>query len=350
MTILLVLAVSKQALPAGNYYCPGAGANNTITTVANENVVDFTKSGNPEMMVVLKNHINLIESMSVEIDGNTIVQLQPKLNLYNNFRLHQYTDYNEYINNSAFRGYAKDDNSWLLTPFNQVSEKGNGIVNNNCKQNKALYDHFYNENINIQNTLSKRNWNGFYDVNNIDPIKNYRVITADTMINYYVAYIPLSDLSDLFTKLPPTRGLNMNILLNLNTNSVVDLIYVANENKQAYAMYVAKSAIKPADFNTPTVPTSMVLSHYSSGINNSNGCTPFIVTQPSIPLQVTKGDYSTGWFLDSVVASKPIAQRLTIGLYYSNVRPSVSDQPSLFTQSHPLKVARLYAPMVDFQA
>lgn len=94
---------------------------------------------------------------------------------------------------------------------------------------------------------------------------------------------------------------------------------------------------------------STLLQQFSSGINKSNGCTPFYITQPRY--NAIDGDKTTSWALyDKTTTTNPIAQKLTIGLYYSNVRPSVSDQTSLFTQSHPLKFARLYAPSVEYQA
>lgn len=316
-------------------------------TVPNAAVVDFKQSTNPEMMVVLKNYVNLIESISVEIDGKSVVQITPKVNIFNNFKLHQYTDYNEYINNTAFKGYVKDDNNFLFVPFNKTTLTGNGIINNNYALNRALTSHNENENINISNSLlSKKNWNAIFNSSNVDSMKNYTTVETNKMTTYLMAYIPLTDLSDFFKNMVAVRGLNMNILLNMNTNTIVNLICQTDANK-IINMQIGSNVYVDNK-------TSSNLSMYSTNIVSPNGTVPFMITQPSSNAIIN--DYSKGWNLKSgtydaqgaFTASLAIS-KITIGLYYGMVKPSSFDQTNLFLTAHPIKIARLYAPMLEIQ-
>ena len=101
---------------------------------------DLSKITNLEKLTLLKNHVNLIESFSVEIDGITVVQLTPKVNLINNFNIIQEENYESMNNNGSFRGFYKDDNNYKIDMFKQTTLFGQGITNNNVDKNIALQE------------------------------------------------------------------------------------------------------------------------------------------------------------------------------------------------------------------
>jgi hypothetical protein len=295
---------------------------------------------NLDMLTVMKNHINLIESFSVEIDNTTICQLTPKINLMNNFKLVQEESYDSMYNNGSFRGFYKDENNYKVEMFKYPTLLGQGIVNNNINNNEGLEKRLQNENnfsykVNKMNDI--KNFNVFYPgQNNIEPLKNtFNRLTNNCYYKYLSAYIKLTDLSDFFLKMVPTRGLNMNILLNLSTNSVCKLnLEVQSTGSPAVTSFKSIN-IGDSVFTTNTITNQSI---YTSGISCANNVMPYTILAPST------STYSVG----TITAGQHI---ITIGCYYSSVRPTGFDQSTIANGiSHPIKYARLYAPMIEYLA
>ncbi len=136
--------------------------------------------------------------------------------------------------------------------------------------------------------------------------------TSEYIAQYLTAIIRLSDVCDLFNKLPMVRGFNSVLLINLNTGSV----------------QITKSASTTMCLGANTTPSASTAAA-SIAIANNGSC-PFIV--PSL---------GTSW----QTATAASLGTFNFGLYYSSVRPTQFDQSTKSIPAHALNSARIYAPM-----
>ena len=304
-----------------------------------DNQLTLPNIQNLDMLTVMKNHINLIESFSVEIDGQTVCQLTPKINLINNFKIVQEESYESMYNNGSFRGFYKDENNYKIEFFKSKSMLGQGITNNNLNQNKGIFERLTNENnFSYVNNISTdiQNFNAFYPtIDKLEPMKNtFNRHSNNCYYKYLTAYIKLTDLSDFFMKIPPTRGLNMNILLNLSTNSVCKLnLGLDNTYKLIESINVGTSK-----FTNNTVSNQSL---FTSGISCANNVIPYTIIAPG----------NNSWSGNNNILSNSTNTVITIGCYYSSVRSAAFDQLTLAPNiTHQIKYARLYAPMIEYLA
>jgi hypothetical protein len=186
----------------------------------------------------LKNgYHQLINSLSVELTNNQIVNLTSFSNLDINYKLLTKTSYEDLQNFGSSIGFQKDTTEGIL--YRSVADpNGLGECNNKIQQTLFTTSNGWGVNgMNFNQGRINRMLNTSYDPLATEQAKfttaallqqagkNYVDRTTSTSyINYYIlATIPLRILHDAFEKLPLMRGAYFRLIVNTNTSCLTTL-------------------------------------------------------------------------------------------------------------------------------
>jgi len=185
------------------------------------------------MMGFKNGYWNMINSMSVEFNNQTIVQQTPFLNVFRSFKAHTSFSESDVINHGNELGYALDTpSSWGYSTANNLS--GRGIYNNEYAPATSGHALTTNWDLGSHNEgLRKRMEN----TNKLSSGKGKASVVAEatrgllyqsrcvskeaTKIIWEVyAKLRLKDLTDYFEKCPLLKGSTMRFLINTNQAEV----------------------------------------------------------------------------------------------------------------------------------
>ena len=214
----------------------------TVPLVMNLNLTGLTTaSAENAFACSLKNGFHqLVNSLSVEITNNQVVNLTNLSNLDINFRLLTTASVSDERNFLPSINFAKDNvESITYQGVSTANGSGLGECNNAIKQStfssaSGYGNSFFNSN---NGRLERMRNTSFDPTNGTQSVytstsslnssgKNYYKATSTTDCTFYVlATIPLKILHDIFKKIPLTKGMYMRLILNLNTQcqSVISL-------------------------------------------------------------------------------------------------------------------------------
>jgi len=264
------------------------------------------------MMGFKNGYWNMINSMSVEFNNQTIVQQTPFLNVFRSFKAHTSFSESDVINHGNELGYALDTaSSWGYTQADNLS--GRGIYNNEYAPPTSGHALTSNWDLGSHNEgLRKRMEN----TNKYSSGKGKSAVVAEatrgmlyqsrcvsksaTSVVWEVyAKLRLKDLTDYFEKCPLLKGSTMRFLINTNQ---------------------AEVSFTPAAANLPAVQASVL---------SGNTC-PIMLTSQKTPTTTASGGKNS---LDATVAVK-----LSVDIVKSRQN---GHQTSLTS-------CRLYAPLYKF--
>jgi len=202
-------------------------------------VVEATASGGLDdadshnMMGFKNGYWNMINSMSVEFNNQTIVQQTPFLNVFRSFKAHTSFSESDVINHGNELGYALDTpSSWGYNTGNNLS--GRGIFNNEyapATSGHALTTNWdlgsHNEGLRkrMENTNKFSSGKGKSDVvaeATRGLLYQSRCVSksATSVVWEVYAKLRLKDLTDYFEKVPLLKGSTMRFLINTNQAEV----------------------------------------------------------------------------------------------------------------------------------
>jgi len=281
-------------------------------------VVEATASAglddaNSHNMMGFKNgYWNMINSMSVEFNNQTIVQQTPFLNVFRSFKAHTSFSESDVINHGNEIGYALDTaSSWSYTQADNLS--GRGIFNNEYApptEGHALTTNWdlgsHNEGLRkrMENTNKFSSGKGKSSVvaeATRGLLYQSRCVSksATSVVWEVYAKLRLKDLTDYFEKVPLLKGSTMRFLINTNQ---------------------AEVSVTPTTTNLPAVQASVL---------SGNTCPIMLTSQKATSATASGGKNS----LDATVAVK-----LSVDIVKSR---QSGHQTSLTS-------CRLYAPLYKF--
>ena len=185
------------------------------------------------MMGFKNGYWNMINSMSVEFNNQTIVQQTPFLNVFRSFKAHTSFSESDVINHGNEIGYALDTpSSWGYSTGNSLS--GKGVFNNEYApptSGSALTTNWdlgtHNEGLRkrMENTNKFSSGKGKADViaeATRGLLYQSRCVSksATSIIWEVYAKLRLKDLTDYFEKCPLLKGSTMRFLINTNQAEV----------------------------------------------------------------------------------------------------------------------------------
>ena len=193
--------------------------------------LDYANSHN--MMGFKNGYWNMINSMSVEFNNQTIVQQTPFLNVFRSFKAHTSFNESDVINHGNELGYALDTaSSWGYTQADNLS--GRGIFNNEYAPPTMGHALTSNWDIGFHNEGFRKRMD---NTNNFSSGKGKSAVVAEairgllyqsrcvsksaTSVVWEVyAKLRLKDLTDHFEKCPLLKGSTMRFLINNNQAEV----------------------------------------------------------------------------------------------------------------------------------
>jgi len=186
----------------------------------------------------LKNGVHqLINSMSVELANNQVVNLTSFSNLDINYKLLTSMSADDQINFGKTLLFSKDTAESVFYQGANTSALGAGECNNNIKQslftttsgwgataidsNAGRLDRMLYTSFDLSASLvpSKYTSTSLCNTN----LKNYCSYTTSNITYYVTATIPLRILHDIFKKLPLTKGTYARLIINTNTACTCNL-------------------------------------------------------------------------------------------------------------------------------
>ena len=200
----------------------------------------------------LKNSfLSLINSLSLEISNNQVINLTAFSNLDIHYRLLSTMDFNTYQNFGASINFCKDTPESINYQGGATSSNvGIGECNNNIKSSLFAADSNYNGSIFTQNAgRLERMKNTSFDINGVGAVnytttsnlniagKNYCVQNGTNITYYILATIPLKCLHDIFTQLPLSKGIYCRLVINTHAQS--SCVVTVNANK--YTSFTSSS-------------------------------------------------------------------------------------------------------------
>jgi len=257
-----------------------------LTLQANAANLPATDSRNFEnaFAASLKNgYHQLINSMSVEITNNQVVNLTNFSNIPINYKLLTSMSVDDERNFGSTIGFSKDTAESIQY---QGSAVGNGVGLGECN------------NVITQGLFNPMNGWGSYEQSNrgriermlkatsYDPTrstpslfttpatcnavaKNF-VAQSPGYINYYItATIPLKILHDVFSKLPLTRGMYMRLIINTNTSCSTTVNYAFNNNAFTFTSIATSSQFNSVPYMVS--PLTTATQYQSNGTPAVNG-------------------------------------------------------------------------------
>jgi len=271
------------------------------------------------MMGFKNGYWNMINSMSVEFNNQTVVQQTPFLNVFRSFKAHTSFSESDVINHGNELGYALDTaSSWGYSTANNLS--GRGVYNNEYAPPTAGSALTTNWDLGSHNEgLRKRMEN----TNKLSSGKGKASVVAEatrgllyqsrcvskeaTKIIWEVyAKLRLKDLTDYFEKCPLLKGSTMRFLINTNQAEV--------------SFTPVVDGATPANSNLPVAQASVL----------SGNTFPLMVTSQKAPSATASGGKVS---LDTAVAVK-----LSVDI----VKGRQSGHQTSLTS------CRLYAPLYKF--
>jgi hypothetical protein len=252
-------------------------------------------------------YYNLVNSIQIQYDNQTMVQQVNNLNYYVNFKKLTKTGLDKYNKHKYDEGFIVDGKAW---EYNDApSASGNGLSNNRIVKDTSISNVLASEiNEGFFNRMKKTGFTADGKmVDNADLLKDlkpYMVTTSKYIVIYDLAVIKLSDLSSFFENLPLTKKMNCSITLDLNMGS---LMMKYDNNK--------KLSLTRGDID---------------------------VRKDTFPLMVSPAGDETGLKL-------PAVDEVVLGCYVHKVLPSKGTvrQDTLDVPNHPLEKCRIYIPMVE---
>jgi len=271
------------------------------------------------MMGFKNGYWNMINSMSVEFNNQTIVQQTPFLNVFRSFKAHTSFSESDVINHGNELGYALDTaSSWGYSTTNNLS--GRGIFNNEYAPPTSGHALTTNWDLGSHNEgLRKRMEN----TNKLSSGKGKASVVAEatrgllyqsrcvsksatSVVWEIYAKLRLKDLTDYFEKVPLLKGSTMRFLINTNQAEV--------------SFTPVVDGATPANSTLPVAQASVL----------SGNTFPLMVTSQKAPSATASGGKVS---LDTAVAVK-----LSVDIVKSRQN---GHQTSLTS-------CRLYAPLYKF--
>jgi len=211
-----------------------------IPLVLNLNAVSgsFGNGVDSAFAASLKNGAHqLINSLSVELTNNQIVNLTSFSNLDINYKLLSTMSADDQINLSKTLLFSKDTAESVFYQGANTSALGAGECNNNIKQstfsttngwgasgidyNAGRLDRMLYTSFDLSSSLTPSKYtNAAYCGTNL---KNYVTYSASNITYYITATIPLRILHDVFKKLPLVKGSYARLIINTNTACTCNL-------------------------------------------------------------------------------------------------------------------------------
>ena len=292
-------------------------------------------AGNEFLVTPKSGQWNLIQSLEIQMNGNTIIQQQPNINFYTNFRMLSQMSQDDLTALGRTLGIQPDDvQSYLYnsTIATDGCVGGNGLSNNSifpinpdgtaaaantyeqnafgtyCKQGSVYNTALQSRSQRIANNNAGNGFNAIANETNMNNefLPNYKVANANYMTWLDYAIIRLQDISDFFAQAPLTKNVNALLRMYINTGVMDISLSKANQGE-------------------------MLLSSQNSTFVNT--C-PFTINQlpvANIPAAVT-----------NLVVSCNIA-RSSVSTSMSGVSLSAS------AVSSPMNACRLYYPMIKLK-
>jgi len=187
----------------------------------------------PNMMGFRNGYWNMINSMSVEFNNQTIVQQTPFLNVFRSFKAHTFFSESDVINHGNEIGYALDTaSSWGYDTADDLSEKG--VYNNEYApptSGHALTTNWdlgsHNEGLRkrMENTYkfpSGKGKTGVVTDATRGLLYQSRCVSksATSVVWEVYAKLRLKEITDYFEKVPLLKGSTMRFLVNTNQAEV----------------------------------------------------------------------------------------------------------------------------------
>ena len=298
-------------------------------------VAPTANAGNEFLVTPKSGQWNLIQSLEIQMNGNTIIQQQPNINFYTNFRMLSQMSQDDLTALGRTLGIQPDDvQSYLYnsTIATDGCVGGNGLSNNSifpinpdgtaaaantyeqnafgtyCKQGSVYNTALQSRSQRIANNNAGNGFNAIANETNMNNefLPNYKVANANYMTWLDYAIIRLQDISDFFAQAPLTKNVNALLRMYINTGVMDVSLSKANQGE-------------------------MLLSSQNSTFVNT--C-PFTINQlpvANIPATVT-----------NLVVSCNIA-RSSVSTSMSGVSLSAS------AVSSPMNACRLYYPMIKLK-
>jgi len=222
------------------------------------------------MMGFKSGYCNMINSMSVEFNNQTIVQSTPFLNVFRSFKAHTSFSESDVINHGNEIGYALDTaSSWGYSTGNSLS--GKGVFNNEYApptEGHALTTNWdlgsHNEGLRkrMENTNKFSSGKGKTDVVT-DATRGLlyqsRCVSksATSVVWEVYAKLRLKDLTDYFEKCPLLKGSTMRFLIDTN-QAEVSITPTANTLPDTQASVLSGNTfpLMVTSLKTPTATAS----------------------------------------------------------------------------------------------
>lgn len=264
----------------------------------------FTVNSNAYGFGFKSGYYNLVNSIQIQYDNQTMVQQVNNLNYYVNFKKLTKTGLDKYNKHKYDEGFIVDGKAWEYN--DDESASGNGLSNNRIVKITSINNVLASEiNEGFFNRMKKTGFTADGKmVDNADLIKDlkpYMVTTDKYIVIYDLAVIKLSDLSSFFENLPLTKKMNCSITLDLNMGS-------------------------------------LMMKHSANKLSLSRG--DIDVRKDTFPLMISP--VGAGLTL-------PAVSEIVLGCYVHKVLPSKGSvrQDTLAIPNHPLEKCRVYIPMVE---
>ena len=300
---------------------------------------DLTGKLNKDSIVLKCGFHQLIDNISVEINQKTVVQVQNFTNLHTQFKLLTTSSYNDLIKNNTTKGFYKDSVN-AITYSATASATGKGIINpgvNSQRKDNLNYDVYQRS---LDNTafvnmddIIKSSGRSYY-------IKDDGVGAARYYHNVYMTTIKLSDISDVFEKIPLCKTSDVRITLNYNsfqTEVTYALDAPAGYSITKYQQISGHScpviftptSVPPAALTKIDIRGNVMKSGLTSGgsipevgITNCRLYVPIYKVSDRLSLSmlqtypVTKFEYNDiyTYIIPSVAASSPFVHTITTGI------------------------------------
>ena len=201
----------------------------------------------------LKNFPTLINSLSVEITNNQVVNLTQFSNLDINYKVLSSMSSEDAITLSSL-GFAKDTAESISYngAVNSAAGSGLGEINNVIKTtsftptagfNAATFPQNAGRLARMMNTSFDPTTSASSLANCAATGKNYAVQTVNGVTYYIIATIPLRFLHDIFKKLPLSKGMYMRLIINTNCGCTVISTVGPTSGAQAAGSYLTSNTV-----------------------------------------------------------------------------------------------------------
>lgn len=236
-----------------------------------------------DFMIAFKNsHVQLVNSIAINMNNIDILQPVPLSNSYLTFRQHSELSYEDELLNAPLHGYCKDNStSWYYA--NAADSRGVGIGNNcNFKlvDGLSINDTCNEGMLRRQKLINKYSPDkqlvlGSVDANNRE-CKNYILNDTDGKYIFYDVILRLKDLApDFFPNFPLVMGVKFKITLTLNNNVSFQFKkdangkFVFDPTKFANVTSPTNPLMIAASYNTISAQTGSLFASLDAGANTA---------------------------------------------------------------------------------